>query len=289
MQQQIVAPREQRPPLVKEQVDQSLLMMAVIVTGAGSLMLWAAAAICLLAGNGWPLVPAIVLTLSFYVQIRAVRFRKRLEQKRQVAAWGEPRLLADEQPAPTAQMLPLPFTMRMRPHWSRLMAVSSGVLLLSAVYWALFFVFAPASSTVLAQHSPVFFWLLVAGSMLIWPIVFFATAYKIARQQVTLTEHGIIQVGVGKDIKSVSWSQIRLFAIVPAPLRRASSPSLSFEVASADETIQWSWVRSSGISRLFFFARPVVSPSEYEQQMRAMLAMIQARTQLPLVDLRKPL
>jgi hypothetical protein len=74
--------------------------------------------------------------------------------------------------------------------------------------------------------------------MLLVPILCFIMGYSAARQQITLTEHGIMQVGIGVRLKSIPWNQVRLFAVRPVPFRSSLNPSLVFEVASADEALQ---------------------------------------------------
>ncbi|HZR44736.1 MAG TPA: hypothetical protein VFB12_31785 [Ktedonobacteraceae bacterium] len=290
MQEPMVAQREQRHPLVKVQFDQSAWMI-VSLSAMGSAIFWFIAVVGLFIRHGsemdlYYVLLATTTTLVTYLHSIRTRFTMRLEHKRQAAAWGDRRLLANSQPVPTAQTLTLPFTMPMRPRWGKLVSM----LLMVTASLFLLIVLAPHAMIMGVEHSPVLFWFLIGVFVLLLSSLFF-TFYSTARQQITLTEHGIIQVGILARPKSIPWSQIRLFAVVPVPFSRRSSNQspVSFEVASADESIQWFWAQSSGTFNILFFARPAVSPADYEQQMRGMLAVIQQRTHLPLVDLRKPL
>ena len=293
MQEPVIAPREQLQPLVKKYLSNWKM---VILLGVSCAFIWFAVVMGLFVGHGSGMVfsymiVALFATLNTCLQISKARFTTRLEHKRQAAAWGDRLLLADWQPAPTAQTLPLPFTMRMRPRWGKLVAVVAILPLLAAACWSIFFVFAFQAATSLVEHAPVVFWSLVISTMLMLPLPVFVAFSLAVRQQITLTEHGIMQVGLLARTKSLPWSQIRLFAVLPVLFSEKSSNQspVFFEVASADETLQWSWAQSSGIVRDFFFARSVDAPADHEQQLRAMLAVIQARTHLPLYDLRKPL
>jgi hypothetical protein len=84
---------------------------------------------------------------------------------------------------------------------------------------------------------------------------------------------------------------VRLFAISPVGTslsgkEQSLPPPVIFEVASAHEVIRWYWLRGRGA---FLLEKPLVPLAEYEQQMNGMLAVIKAKTGLPLYDLRKEL
>lgn len=290
MQKQMVAPREHLQPLVKEEPSSWSM---VIITGISSACFWLATLVTGLTGHGIAFYYAILASITMLspcLQISRTLFAKRIERKRQAAAWGDQRLLAASQPTPTTQTLTLPFTMRMRPRWGLLIAFAAFASLMMGVCWSALFIFNSPTWTSLAEHAPVLFWSLVAGSVLVGPVLSFIMGYSAARQQVTLTEHGIIQVGIFDRPKSIPWSQVRLFAVRPIPVlfrKPSSQPPIAFEVASADETLQWSWALNKGVFHILFSGRPAGTAAEYEQQMRAMLAVIQERTHLPLYDLRK--
>jgi hypothetical protein len=74
---------------------------------------------------------------------------------------------------------------------------------------------------------------------------------------------------------------VHLFAV--------SSPAnqVTFELASMNEQIQWKWLYVKGFS--LSSAKPVASYAEYEQQMYGIVALVEAKTGLPLYDLRKKL
>jgi hypothetical protein len=132
--------------------------------------------------------------------------------------------------------------------------------------------------------------LAIIGTCLISTIISSAGLYTETHKQITLTEHGIMQVGISPKIQSIPWSEVRLFAIsafaASYPNNRRSQLPMICQVASEHEVIQWYWLRSKISFRL---ATLSVSPAEYEQQMNSVLAVIKAKTGLPLYDLRQKL
>jgi hypothetical protein len=241
---------------------------------------------------GVPIIWTAVAILYVFV----VRIWKRFDKKRQAAAQGDQSLLADEQPAPDAQAVSLPLTIRMRSN-KRLMVTVTATLFLSLILPFIagfaFGLTAHAPHSAHTVHVGMGTLLIVLG---IWALVVlivvgivYATLYAKAREQVTLTEFGIMVSGVTPRVQSISWREARLFAIAnPSNFKRFKDRQpLILEVASEQNLVRWTWLRPK--SARSGLAVPVLPPEEYEQQMHNVLSVITAKTGLPLYDLRKKL
>ncbi|MBV9615157.1 MAG: hypothetical protein JO031_06865 [Ktedonobacteraceae bacterium] len=236
----------------------------------------------------------ILWTAVALLYVFTVRSWKRFEQKRQAAAQGDSTLLADEQPVPDAQAVSLPLTIRMRPN-RRLQVIVTTTLFFSLLFpFIVGFAFGLLAPATHPAH-PIYLgmgvilvilgiWMLVV--LLIVGIVY-AILYTKAREQVTLTEHGIMVSGITPRLQSIPWSEARLFAITnPANIKRLKDRQpLILEVASEQNIVRWTWLRPQ--SARLGLAVPMLPPEEYEQQMRSVLSVIMAKTGLPLYDLRK--
>lgn len=216
---------------------------------------------------------------------------KRLEQRRQAAARGDQRLLADEQPVADAHAYPLPLTIRQRPRMASF-AILVACTLVSCLVGggiAILFLTRMQPSPHHTSLSPLFtfvfigiFALLGLAMALVVPIVL----YTKVRQQITLTEDGLIQVGLSPKVRSIPWSEARLLAILSIyGAKKYPSPAL-FELSSGNEIIRWNWLRKNSMS-MWYFANSRADAAEYERQMRSALSIIAAKTGLPLYDLRK--
>lgn len=238
--------------------------------------------------------PPIVWTGLAILYIFVVRVWKRFDQKRQAAAQGDASLLADEQPVPDAQAVSLPLTIRMRSN-RRLMVTMTVTLFLllilpfiGGLVFGLFASGPDSINTALMDMGP-FLIILGAWTLVVLLIVgiMYAVLYTKAREQVTLTDYGIMVSGLTPRPQSISWSEARLFTIVnPYNFKRLKDRQpLVLEVASEHDLVRWTWLRPKSFRS--GFAIPVLPPEEYEQQMRNVLSVIAAKTGLPLYDLRK--
>ena len=223
-------------------------------------------------------------TIALIMVLIQIRFHKRLEQRRQRAAKGDQSLLAVEQPVPNTMALPLSSTIGQRPKWGALLLLPGILLPLMAVV-AFLLIFSPPNGQALPQ-SIVF---ILAGILLIATLLFcgllIALIYARGREQITVTEHGLIKVGLLRKVHSVSWQEARLFAIDGMYGAKKYPHPIVYELSSAFDVVRWAWMRRSN-RRVIFFAQPTVSAEEYERQMQALLSLIAARTGLPLYDLR---
>lgn len=230
-------------------------------------------------------------TLSIIMYMKQIQFWKRLEQRRQAAAKADHSLLAAEQPVPDATALRLPTTIGKRPKWATLLILPGIVLLIMLIAVIAFVVFLPHLVPPLPHHRalPHISIFIVLGISVIFILLYcgliFGILYAKVRQQLTVTEHGLIMVGLLPKVHSVSWQEARLFAIDGIyGLKKYPYPSI-YELSSANDVIRWGWMRRNS-ARALFFAQPTLPAEEYEKQMQGLLSLIAARTGLPLYDLR---
>jgi hypothetical protein len=238
---------------------------------------------------GSPTYYGTVGAIALYglVFVLALRSRiptlKRMEQKRQRALQGDSELLAEPQPPPNEYALDLPFTVIMR-YKPRKLIPLIGIIILFPV---MFLVIVLSNSTHTAFDPFVFtipffaisciFCISVAALLIVQLIRGKPEGY-----QVTLTSDGIIDT----QNRRIAWKDARLFTIASRGNRANESLyPLIFEVASADTRVRVMWLRSESARQAII--EPVVSYEEYERQMHSVLAVIAAKTGLPLYDLRK--
>ncbi|HZU65635.1 MAG TPA: hypothetical protein VFA09_00030 [Ktedonobacteraceae bacterium] len=245
-----------------------------------------------------------VFMLFFFT--RLYKFWERLERRRQIAAAGDPSLLAAQQPRPDADALPVPTvigeaspaksntslrtTFKQRPNWKVFLIILGSFFVGMIVIAVLFFVFFPTLFPPLPHHHtlPSIFVIIVIAVfvvlMLLYGGLLFGVMYFKARQHLTVTENGLMMFGFLK-VHSVPWQEAKLFAIDGLfGAKRYPHPTI-FELSSANDIVRWTWMRRSSF-RVVFYARPVLSEEEYNRQMESLLSFIAARTGLPLYDLR---
>jgi hypothetical protein len=220
--------------------------------------------------NPYPLIFALI--------IPQIIFYKRLERRRQAAARGDHSLLATEQPVLDTTALPLPITIGQRLRWSTLL-ISSGVIWLVILITAsAFIVFLLPSLPDYQSLIPGIVFIVLGASAIMALLIegpILAVFYIKAREQITVTEHGLIRVGVLRKVHSVSWEEARLFAINGVYGSMKYPQPILYELSSARDVVRWGWMRGNSM-RVVFFAQPTVSAEEYERQMQG----------LPLYDLR---
>jgi hypothetical protein len=235
-----------------------------------------------------PLFLAIYMIYPLIMVTILMRLHKRLEQRRQRAATGDASLLAVEQPAPYATAFSLPITIGQRPKWGTLL-LFPGILLALMTVLVLLLIISPPYSLLPppnGQPLPQSVVFILVGSLLIVTLLLcgllIALLYAVAKEQITVTEHGLIKVGLLRKVHSVPWQEARLFAI--DGVKKYRHP-IVYELSSAHDIVRLVWMRRSN-RRVIFFAQPTGSVEEYERQMQGLLSLIAARTGLPLYDLR---
>jgi hypothetical protein len=196
-------------------------------------------------------------------------FFLRLERRRQAAACGSSAntFPAAEPPSPRTVPLSLPVTIGIRVKWPVKLIAWPGVALL---------VIASASEAFDHGVWDIRFFLGLLGALLTGS--FFAHLLTGERQIEVTDEQLTVRVGSLEE-QIVPWEEARLFAIT-----RGRHATVSFELASAQARAPWIWVRPGTFSARLF--KPTLPQYEYDRQMEALLALVAAKTGLPLYDLR---
>jgi hypothetical protein len=196
-------------------------------------------------------------------------FFLRLERRRQAAAGGSSAhtFLASEQRFPRTGPLSLPVIISIRARWAQKLIAWPGVALI---------VIAVSTSEAL-DHGvwDVRFFLALLGALL--PGVFFVHLFTGERQIKVTDDQLTVRVGFVEE--SVPWEDARLFAIT-----RGKHATVCYELASSQATVAWVWVRPGTFSARLW--EPTIPQYEYDRQLEALLALVAAKTGLPLNDLR---
>jgi hypothetical protein len=230
--------------------------------------------------NPFPFIFALIIPQKI--------FYKRLERRRQAAARGDHSLLATEQPVLDTTAFPLPITIGQRLRWSTLL-ISSGVIwLVILIVTIALIVFLLPSLPDYQSLIPSFVFIALGASAIMTLLIegpILTVFYIKAREQITVTEYGLIKVGLLRKVHSVSWEEARLFAIDGVYGSMKYPHPILYELSSARDVVRWGWMRRNSM-RVVFFAQPAGSVEAYERQMQGLLSLIAARTGLPLYDLR---
>ena len=220
-------------------------------------------------------IPALLLAFGVLFVFFAIwstwgaRFMLRLERRRQTAAGGSSAhtFLATEQPFPRTVPLSLPLIIGMRPKWAmKLIAWPCVALLVTAL-----------SASEAVDHGvwdDRFFLALLAAL----GAGVFVAQHSMGERQIEVTDDRLT-VRVGSIEETVPWEGARLFAITSG--RHAT---LAYELSSPQARVPWIWVRPDTFSARLY--EPTISQYEYDRQMEALLALVAAKTGLPLKDLR---
>jgi hypothetical protein len=147
----------------------------------------------------------------------------------------------------------------------------------------------------LAQQGALSGWALPGGIIAALPVCLLCLPATIAiilgpRQHLMATQDGLI-CQLGLRFSSLSWSEAKLFAVTAE-----SQGTFVYELASSTSVIRWSskvTLRRNvfpaavmGIASLGL-AQAAATNEEYQWQTRLLTAMVAARTNLPLYDLRQ--
>jgi hypothetical protein len=196
-------------------------------------------------------------------------FWLRLERRRQAAARGSSAhtFLATEQPSPRTVPLSLPVIIGIRAKWT-----------LKLIAWpcvALFVIAAAASEAFDHRVWDVRFFLALLVALGTGSV---CAHLLMGERQIEGTDDQLT-VRVASLEETVPWEEARLFAIT-----RGRHATLSYELASSQASVPWVWVRRGTFSARLF--EPTIPQYEYDRQMEALLALVAAKTGLPLYDLR---
>lgn len=234
--------------------------------------------------------PCLFYGIQFFIQAR--RWDVVNQRRQAAAAWGFAAgvPVAEPQPFPNIEALPLPFTIKLRRNWLTIFALFCFLVAIVSSLQVNFYLTNNFSFqqmiTVITDWlaNPSSFWLvdvcLIAGCI-IWGSL---------PQSIEVTAQGLIVRHPKYDwFKTASgpfwkwvipWSDIRLFAI------REGKPGASkvrYEVSSPFKVVTFSRIVRP---RWWSLYRPAQPFGEYNAQMDALLALISARTGLLLYDVR---
>jgi hypothetical protein len=197
------------------------------------------------------------------------RFWWRLELRRQAAARGigADDFLATEQSSPRTVSPSLPITISIR--------AKRGMRLIAWLSVALFVIAVSAGEAVDHGVWSVPFFLALLGAL---GSGSFLARLLIGERQIEVTEDQFT-MRVASIEQAVPWEEARLFAIT-----HGRHATLTYELASATASAPWMWLRLDTFTARFY--EPTIPQYEYDRQMEALLALIAAKTGLPLYDLR---
>jgi hypothetical protein len=124
----------------------------------------------------------------------------------------------------------------------------------------------------------VFLVLLVFGLLL-------GILYIQGREQLTVTEHGLMKIGPWGKVHSVSWQQARLFAIDGTYGLKKMDRIIPtrYELSSAYDIVHWGPPLNTAVVS-GEAGTPLQAQANY---IKALHSLIAARTELPLYDLRE--
>ncbi|HEV2460297.1 MAG TPA: hypothetical protein VGS80_18215 [Ktedonobacterales bacterium] len=211
------------------------------------------------------LLATLGMSATCFVQARRWA---RINSRRQAAARGDMILasLAAEQPVPNEAALALPHSITMKPCKLQNalfgLALAGGMLLLLLGYWR---VTGDSSGWVLI--------VIFAGLLVVFGLL--APAFPGSR--LTVMSYGLKVHWHGE----VVWRDARLFAVRGGG--NPSTPATRYELATERGTVEWRRLRRI---RWFSLEQPELSFEEYDREMDTLLAVIAAKTGLPLYDLR---
>jgi hypothetical protein len=234
------------------------------------------------------ILPGLFYGIRFFIQ--AQRWNV-INQRRQTAvAWGSASgvPLAEPQPFPNIEALPLPFTIKLRRNWPAIFALFCFLVVLVSSLQANLY----SAGNNISFQQVIVDWITNPSSF--WSVdvclIAFCIVWGSLPQSIEVTAQGLIirhpmydwfKTANGPFWKWViPWSDIRLFAI------REGKPGASkvrYELSSPLKVVTFSRIVRP---RWWSLYRPAQPFGEYNAQMDALLALISARTGLLLYDVR---
>lgn len=261
--------------------------------------------IAFFVGSHAPLLPRVGLLLFFYliptlmITLGILAFKQQgrwnvINQRRQMAAaWGSTSgvPLAESHPFPNAGALPPYFTIKHKANWHAAIALACLVAGLVVLTWTGFVI----SSALLigttlqegigdAFRFPLFPWMFLLSPLVLLVRTSLPQRIEITPEGLTVRHPGYDWARSNRASKQqmIRWHEARLFAI------RAGKPGASavrYELSSPTTVITFDRIFQPHWWLRF---RPAEPFGEYHAQMDALLALISARTGLPLYDVRQP-
>jgi len=202
-----------------------------------------------------------------------------MERRRNRALLGDQTLLAKEQPLPRENALALPSSIQLR-FKTRVFAFFLAIPLVIVI--AVF-----AIIRIIAGKGNATTWLItsiILGIFCLIMVMAFVVSFSIMkrylRYQIDVNEYGITGQFYGRTT-AMRWSDARLFAV--SGVQKPRRPSI-YELSNEHMSVRWLWLPRNMYS--FYPFVPDAPYEEYEQRMQALLALVEAKTRLPLYDLR---
>ena len=205
-------------------------------------------------------------------------YLKCLNHRRNRSVQKDHPLFATEQPVPDETALITPITIQLRLN-SRLFLLGLAVLMVPATM-ILLVVEAVLSMTMHLQF-PLPLTAIAIGICFVRLTIFvlrragkpsFGHQAHIDEQGITVTKN--------KITTRVDWRTARLFTLNANELFRV------YELINDETVVRWHWPLNR--NSLLSFYQPVIPQEQYDQQMQALLALVAAKTGLPLYDISKP-
>jgi len=221
----------------------------------------------------------VINSFNLAMNIRQLHYWKRIEQRRFTAVQGNQTLLAAEQPTLRAVPMWLPGTLKLC-YTKKSWLLMTGLILLMALLLAGTSSFEGPFFT---SNRLLFFLVCFCIIAIVFLALLVILLRSTSRQQIEPTEYGLITRFTGKNA-TVMWSEARLFALYETFGQQKSGASITYELSSAREIVRWTWVQRK---THFMGQVPIAPQDEYNSQMQGFLALVQARTGLPLYDLRQ--
>lgn len=214
----------------------------------------------------WPILPlALFSWMGYFLLVPDVRRRSALQWAALYRS-GEGVPLAAPQPAPDIAALALPFVIRLRPRWSFFLVYGLCLPLLAA---------AVAIRGLLKEEDSTLFAIVLFAFGL---VIMLPVSLLLERRTLFVTEDGIGYRNID-EVEMLRWNDVQLLAVTGGNNRRA----LAYQLSSSRQVIRWT--RQMRSSR-FMLIRPTMPFEVYDAQMWALLSVVDARTGLPLYDLR---
>jgi hypothetical protein len=193
--------------------------------------------------------------------------------------------LAQPHPLPNVGALPVPFTIKLKPNWPKLV-IALGVPLSLAIYMDTY------EYRVHGDHitnilNP-FVWILdiipLLGIVLIMVLWLQSQQIEVTQEGLTVrhTFHDWLETNTGwRDKKhTIRWNEARLFAVRDGKL---GAPAIHYELSGPYAVVKWRRIRRP---RWWSLQRSAIPFAEYDAQMEALIALISGVTGLPLYDVR---
>lgn len=180
--------------------------------------------------------------------------------------------LVEPQPIADDEALSLPITIRIQPRWRMHIPTYSGIFLvfiaLVVVIWNSGDPVGPGLTFAVGGFGTI----LCAGIVAVFAVSS-SSSLMVSEEGVSLRQSGFTQ--------RVAWDQSRLFALIGGSQRNPAV--LVYELGGTRNVVRW----SHQLRRTWYaLSEPELPFEVYDQQMRALLQLIAARTKLPLYDVR---